>query len=173
MKKHEPSLNLQFNFYAPNLSWEDMIDKKRSNCFAYSLNLPQSGWAIPGKLQQKYTRIAFGPKITKEHISNNLTEDGLEEISATEALSGKFHAIACLLKPYTPHASFKSADFHFLRLDHKTGTWSHKPGPASPANTDENDQIITNPEKAHFFFYDQFCGFFAIPDEGISYMPQC
>lgn len=172
IKAHYPSLRLEFNHFAPGLPWHIMTAHGKSNCYAYALNLPESKWATPGDLRKGGNILGEDDDLTPHDIKTALEKDGLEEISATEALSGQFHAIACRLRPYSPYSAHPAADFHFLRLDHKTGTWSHKPGPRPPDNFDENGRTIENPEKANFHEYEIFCGYYAIPDDGILYTPQ-
>lgn len=166
IERHLPSLSLAFN---PSGAM-DLLSSPFVNCYAYALNLPESMMATPGNLAKLYDYGMEKRDIRERIIKQKLREDGLEEISAVEALSGKFHAVACRIAPFKGLRS--TPDFHFLRLDHQDGTWSHKPGTFSPVDVDEHDKIIDSPENAVFSGYDVFCGYYALPEDGILYVPR-
>ncbi len=131
----------------------------RFNCYAYALNIPKAGRAHPGTL---LSETACGFPTTRFSMIRRLREDGLHEISEKEALEGYFHAIA---------ARINNDDFHFFRRD-SNGLWSEKMSGEYPAQTaDYGRQAIVNPRLAESR-YDIFCGYFAIPDEGILYLPR-
>lgn len=132
----------------------------RFNCYAYALNIPKAGRAHPGRL---LSEISAGFPTTRFSMIRRLREDGLHEISEKEALGGSFHAIA---------AHINNDDFHFFRRD-SNGLWSEKMGEKYPVQTaGYGRQAITNPRLAENPVYDIFCGYFAIPDEGILYLPR-
>lgn len=164
---HEPALSLHFNMYAPGISWDEAAGNHRSNCYAYALNLPESQWAIPGSVNQNVKRYR-DEDMEPRALQKLLGQDGLQPITAVEARNGQVHAIACVLRLYEHF--HEDADFHFMRLDHATGLWSHKNGTAHPEDIDDSRRLITDPEKTRFIGYEAFCGYFAIPEDGIPYV---
>ena len=112
IKLCKPS-HLQLHFFES--VWSQPNIRSATNCFAYSLNIPDAGFATPGNL---WGLNAAGV----EHIYNptclhdGLVDDGLEKVTPEEALSTNAHFIAAL--------SLGDADFHFLRK-HQDGLWRY------------------------------------------------
>ncbi len=185
-ERHFPSLNLRFNHFAEGVEWQGIVSQKKSlvNCYAYALNLPDSASINPGELANPDFRLSHND-ITPQRIHSLLEQDGLERISAREAFSGRVHAVACLLRPYTSMDKVLAKmgidtsghpDYHFLRFDHQDGAWSHAyghncDGPSDPPqNTDDRGRIITDPERAEFDDHPEFLGYYAFDEHGISYI---
>jgi hypothetical protein len=144
-------------------AWEDARVVENTNCYAYALNCPQMGWARPGNL-----RSLFNPRygielITVENIRNFMKNDGLEELSETEALSSSLNALALRISD--------RSDYHFYRLD-SNGLWSHKQSYLDPSSDDDRGDVIKNPRTAASRSYAKFGGYFTIPENGILYVPR-
>ncbi len=153
-----PSLKISFNHH----SWERVLTL--TNCYAYALQCPQMGWAQPGQLMAPRIVRMTQPEILLENLKPRILRDGLLEITREQAMSGNFHAIALRLCP--------GRDYHFL-VRNWDGFWTHKLGDAPPHAMDSEGQSIRNPEMGELYHYGQFGGYYAIPDEGISYVPRC
>lgn len=160
LKRCLPSLRMSFNQEA----WLRSRCCLETNCYAYALNAPETGPAIPGFLKQEGYRYITDFKINGPDIRKRLIQDGLRPIFEDEAQSGDCHAIALVLS--------EGNDFHFYRRDNDTGLWSHKRGRRLPENTDEDGKPIEDPRHASGLIYKEFGGFFAIPAEGIPFRPR-
>ncbi len=182
LKWHLPSLNLQFNHFAEGVKWERATSQNRSepNCYTYALNLPDSLSLNPGELANKDFSLIHSD-IMPPTIHALLEEDGLERISARKAFSGDVHAVACRLRPYATaqrilenlgYTGIALPDYHFLRLDHQSGKWSHQYGIYPPQNTDDRGAIISNPKEGRFIWHPEFLGYYALPENGILYIPK-
>lgn len=177
-KRHFPSLTLRFGYYTEDTTWENATLSRYSNCYTYALNLPDSHCYNPGQLMGRKQAHLENRDLIKSAMHLSLINDGLKPITSYEALTGKFHAVACRLRPHAP--STQKADYHLLRFDHLEGTWSHQRGtrrpgwgadPNPPSNADDNGKFITNPERGKFKNHPQFLGYYAIPKDGILYAP--
>jgi hypothetical protein len=153
-----PSLRTAFN----NAMWADPRIIRGTNCYAYALNCPEMGPAVPGQLTVAEPRISKST-ITIEDFREFLKRDGLLEITEEEALSGKFHAVALRISYHD--------DCHFYRRD-PVGVWSYKNGDREISRFDDKDKIIDNPRAAADRRYPQFGGYYAVPEGGIPYMPR-
>lgn len=160
LKRCLPSLRLSFNREA----WHRSTFCTLTNCYAYALNAPETGPAIPGFLKAEGYRYITDIKINGPELRKRLMDDGLRPVFEDEAMSGDCHAIALVLS--------EGNDFHFYRRDHDTGHWSHKHGRRLPENLDEDGNPILNPRHASSLLYKEFGGFFALPAEGILYRPR-
>ena len=69
------------------------------------------------------------------------------------------HYIALLIWPETY--------FHWIRMD-STKFWSHKPGQEPVRDVDDNGAKITDPSKADFSPWTQFCGYFVSVPSNIT-----
>ena len=151
-----PSLRLKFNQKA----WNFFPLQGETNCYAYALNEPRTGWARPGNLSSMGSILFPLVPISTSKIRKCLLKDGLLEITEKEALSGKFHAVALRIYPQT--------DFHFYRRD-SSGLWSHKMGQTAVRRLDDDNRLIKNPRLATSWRYSEFGGYFAVPKGGILY----
>jgi len=136
------------------------------NCYAYALNCPQIGWPAPGMLKgldPDDPRLNEKGRVdwTIENTNSGLETDGLVQISKRDAFSDQFHTVAVLCC---------GRDFHFLRRD-DDGLWSHKTSADNITRQDSKDKAIEEPEKANLGRYETFCGYFAIPESGVLYVP--
>ena len=154
-----PTLRTAFN----NAMWFDPGIMRQTNCYAYALNCPQMGLAVPGQLTAADPKISKS-KITVEDFHEFLVKkDKLVEITEEEALSGKFHAIALRISYHE--------DCHFYRRD-PVGVWSYKNGDREISRFDDKDKMIDNPRTAADRRFPQFGGYYAIPEGGILYLPK-
>jgi hypothetical protein len=135
----------------------------KTNCYAYALDCPSAGWAVPGRLLRKRENSIPDRLITVSNMQSLLKRDGLIEISEEEALKGKFHTVACAIGEKFSCGK----DFHFYRKD-PDGRWSHKTGPYVPKKVSEVDKYFIE----HFSRYNIFVGYFAVPENGIIYIPR-
>ncbi len=160
LKICKPSLVTAFN---DNAIWADPRVIAKTNCYAYALNCPDMGIAVPGQLTVAEPKIHLDT-VTVEDFRALLTQkDGLVEISREDALSGKFHAIALRIDYLR--------DCHFYRRD-PIGIWSYKNGDREISRFDEKGSIIDDPQEITDRHYTQFGGYYAIPEGGILYLPR-
>jgi hypothetical protein len=136
-----------------------------ANSYAYALDCPDVGWGLPGHLNDNCLTWLYEPdEITPQGMAELLYKDGLKHISKEEALNAKDgHFIALWLSP--------GKDVLFLRRD-SMGTWSYKPGDGPPKSLDSEDQMIQDPSQAELYGYGVFVGFYAVPAEGVNYVPK-
>lgn len=85
---------------------------------------------------EDFDSIQFPPEYTREHWDRRVPPPG-------------FYA-ACLLIA-TQNGMY---DYHFARQD-SNGFWSHKPGSNMVENVDASGNLITNPERADWFYDPQ------------------
>lgn len=159
-----PTARLSFN---PAAWDDDLILKAHTNCLTYALNCPEMDHARIGELRQPQHLPRLSAPFDAARLKNELEKEGLREISERDAVTHKGHVIALLISP--------TYDYHFLRRD-DNGAWSHKRVNAAPRQTDSNGTIIRNPRDAFikvngFAPYDQFGGYFAVPENGILFKP--
>jgi hypothetical protein len=154
-----PTLTVAFN---DNAMWADPRVIKQTNCYAYALNCPEMGIAVPGQLTVADPKVKMD-SITVEDFRAFVKQDKLIELTEEQALSGQFHAIAMRISYHD--------DCHFYRRD-PVGIWSYKDGDMGISRFDGNDQFIDNPRTAADRRFPQFGGYYAIPDEGIPYLPK-
>ena len=135
-------------------SWENVYG---TNCYAYALGLD-----IPEKEIAKDAYSYIGTMgfchnkddLHKTNIITRLEFDldflGLKfEESSPFALTREDEWLIALFS-----SKFNENDFHFARKDVNT-FWMHKPGWMKvPINTDDNEKIIENIDKATFDKYD-------------------
>jgi hypothetical protein len=147
-------LNLAFNGAAWNA--HEYL-QRQTNCYAYALNCPEAGWAIPGQLASTKRNAPENIHVSVRTIRNRLMKDGLISITEEQALSGKFHAIALVIAP--------NRDCHFYRRD-PDGTWSHKDSIDLAAR---NPTITVPSRDALDQKYLKFGGYYAVPPNGVQY----
>lgn len=153
-----PSLRTAFNVAV----WTDPRVMRHTNCYAYALNCPEMGIAVPGQLTADDPKISKSA-VTVEDFREFLKQDGLVEISEEQALSGEFHAVALRISYHD--------DCHFYRRD-PVGVWSYKNGDMELSRFDDNNATIENPRTAADRRYPQFGGYYAVPEGGILYRPR-
>ena len=76
--------------------------------------------------------------------------------------------LSTLLVPTAGEATVAGCD---LRRD-PIGVWSYKNGDREISRFDDNDSMIENPRTAADRRFPQFGGYYAIPAEGIQYLPK-
>jgi hypothetical protein len=136
--------------------------KLQSNCYSYALGIPEHGFGMPGSLG-----VASRAGFAKEHINasyifNALMRDGLEPVRESDLDEyGERPIIACFLA----HQN----DYHFY-LRHNDDFWSHQRGKQGEiSNQDNRGMLIVNPRMAWRGRYQEFVGYFALPDEGLTF----
>jgi hypothetical protein len=133
---------------------------KRTNCYSYALGLPQLGCAVPGHITDPSGRI-YNHMARADYMRKLFKGDGLIEISHHDLPMTTTQVIAVAIKEYF--------NGHVLKY-HQDGTWSQQGGFAQPiTNLDSDGQIITDPRQATLGYYDEFVGYFKVPDTGITF----
>jgi len=127
-----------------------------NNCYNYGCDVATNTFAQPGR--------GTGHKWeanTCDAMREAATRDGLVWTGTTlpthQPAVG--HNVALLIWPDT--------NFHWIRMDSvPAGYWSHKAGQTPVRNTDNNGQKITDPSKADFSPWTEFCGYMtAVPSQ--------
>ncbi len=133
---------------------------KSTNCYSYALGIPEAGIAVPGHLTKPEGRL-YNYMARADYMRKLLTDDGLIEIDHADLARVQTQVIAVVIKEYF--------NGHVLKY-HKDGTWSYQDGAGQPiTNLDCDDKIITDPRNANMGFYDEFVGYFKLPETGIYY----
>ena len=143
-----------------------------TNCYIYALNLPQNPYTGKGYLTWDHVqpgnlggnnqfgqlRGPFQKNTFIERVKKDLEVIGMEIVESTydEVRKGKWWKVALAFEN-----SLYFNDYHWWRQN-LDGTWSHKPGKNRVQNTDNSDNIITNPETCNRGNYSTFAGFFMI-----------
>lgn len=162
IKTHFPASNQASEIQAV---WNNSALYKTTNCYAFSLGLPEAGKAMPGELVDVYEDDFPDDLIDAEELEARMIEvDGLVKITKSEALSGKFHAIALKIQ-----TTGEDRDFHYLRYNPNDQSWHHKLD-ALPTNLDDDLKIIRDPENCVDRKYDTLVGYYKIPETGIQYI---
>lgn len=134
-----------------------------SNCYTYALGVPERGKSVPGKLcvlDDMDNRMSRA-EITVPNIFNMLVKDRLQPISPDEVTANSQSQII---------AAYVEAgvDYHFFRM-HKDGYWSHQKGRGGEiTHLDYSQNRIRDPQQADRKWYQDFVGFFKVPDEGVD-----
>jgi len=119
-----------------------------NNCYNYGNDIVTNTFAQPGR--------GSGHKWVSDNCSSVTVaaqSDGLVWAGTTLPTSHppKGHYAAMLIWPQT--------NFHWIRMD-ASNYWSHKPGQTPVRDIDDNGNKITDPSKADFAPWTQFCGYF-------------
>lgn len=124
------------------------IECSNNNCYNYANDIVTNTFAQPGR--------GTGHKWVTDNCSSvtaGAKSDGLvwagTTLPTTAPPSG--HYVAMLIWPQT--------NFHWIRMD-ASKYWSHKPGSTPVRDVDDDGQRITDPSKADFAPWTQFCGYF-------------
>jgi hypothetical protein len=151
-------------FYYPD-PWNDM--RRYFNCYSYALRLMGHDMPTPGQLVDRRMDMRL---ISRASVDTWLERDGLERVLQHSGDYLRDHIIAAFVSPLSLDS--ESIDYHFYSLD-KDGTWSHKLGNTAVTKEDSKGRAIHDPVTAarHYgeFNYNEFVGFYRIPDDGIVY----
>lgn len=140
--------------------------KLHTNCYSYALGLHDHGKGFPGQLMHNPNSAPRSSNKSDMNISSifeKLTQDDGLVLIAPDKISdiGDQRLIAAFVD--------EGVDCHFFTR-HQDGTWSHQKGHGGKVtNEDDYGFIISDPRKAVIRDYDQFVGFFAAPETGLSY----
>jgi len=119
-----------------------------NNCYNYANDVVTNTFAQPGR--------GTGHKWVSDNCSSvtaGAKSDGLLWAGTTLPKSAPAHGhyVAMLIWPQT--------NFHWIRMD-ASNFWSHKPGQTPVRDVDDDGKKITDPSKADFAPWTQFCGYF-------------
>ncbi|MCS5595721.1 MAG: hypothetical protein NZ828_00545 [Alphaproteobacteria bacterium] len=133
---------------------------KTTNCYSYALGINAAGFAVPGHLTKPEGRL-YNYMARADYMRKLFKDDGLIEVGHADLADAHTQVIAVVIKEYF--------NGHVLKY-HKDGTWSYQDGAGQPiSNLDCDDKIITDPRNANMGFYDEFVGYFKLPETGIYY----
>lgn len=164
------TISLATNFEAASAPFKaEQRIEANTNCYSYALGIPEHGMGAPGHLTaQPYTdaKIFQPHEITSENIHKLMTEiDGLKpvELNDLSTVEGT-NIIAAFI--------CANEDAHFYRR-HEDGTWSHhRGGIGGITNRDAKGDVITNPRTARRGIYNDFVGYYALPDAGLTFFKE-
>ncbi len=162
IQKAAPSLGGVFDTASNSRTWNSPIILAHTNCYAYALNVPSTGYAVPGHLTHPDIYTSLGRLISLQKIQEFLERDGLVKVSEKNALNNDGHFIALWVQP--------GFDYHFARRN-KIGSWSHKGGGKAVSWRDDFNRQIKIPELSYFQNYQEFGGYFELPESGVEYIP--
>ncbi len=144
----------------------DDEDQRLNNCYAYTFDTlqterrkkPQPGElaGLPALRPEQYTCRALRERIALDHPGVLFTQDIQDPCPF-----GHYRAWFGL------DLQHPRPDYHFF-VQHRDGTWSHKPGSEPVTRHDDRGRVITDPRSADYNFqpgynYNTNCGFICIP----------
>ncbi|MBM3194103.1 MAG: hypothetical protein FJZ59_07735 [Chlamydiae bacterium] len=142
-------------------------------CYGYALNIITPGaWTYPGLRgvpADKIPEPANLPNINNCSQLKALTEqDGSIYVGGTEPtnLSPGQHVFAAYATNFPDDST--EGQYHYIRKDTDTNTWSSKNGPYQPTQQDSNGKTITDPETAYFTLEGYpltFCGYYVTSND--------
>jgi hypothetical protein len=146
-------------------------------CYGYALNIATPGaWTYPGLRgvpQDKIPAPANLPNINNCAQLQTLTEaDGSIYVGMSEPNPDTLAPGQHVFVAYATDLPDDSLDgeYHYARKDTDTNTWSSKNGPSPPTQLDNNNNLITDPSKAHFTLEGYtlgFCGYFVTSNDDV------
>jgi hypothetical protein len=146
--------------YEPN-PWNTPTSMPRNNCYSYAINRRDDVWRNPGELagwpMQRHEWA--NPTV----VSIRAILDGLVPVAGpfpVGFLGPCIWPVALLTAPVGT-ANNGWGDYHWLRRDDDTGTWSHKNGKGPATNIDDAGAEILDPATGDFGPYT-LVGFFAV-----------
>jgi len=133
--------------------WNETDHVSKNNCYNFATNRRTDTFAQPGRASgHTYNEI------TCEIITNGAIADGSHKVDSCFQESEKPRFLMALV--VAPGPEF--VDYHWYRQC-SDGSWGHKPGHTPARNTDESNQVITDPSKANRGPYTLFCGYMLAP----------
>eukprot|EP00698_Gefionella_okellyi_P020679 TRINITY_DN6525_c0_g1_i1.p1 TRINITY_DN6525_c0_g1~~TRINITY_DN6525_c0_g1_i1.p1 ORF type:complete len:303 (-),score=52.06 TRINITY_DN6525_c0_g1_i1:31-939(-) len=137
--------------------------ESENNCYDYGTNVATNTFAQPGRGSGHHWQENTCDSIRQAAESDGLVWNGTVLPSHEP---GNGHFVALMIWPNT--------NFHWIRLDSNTnGRWSHKPGQTPVRNTDNNGKLITDPAKADFSPWTQFCGYMQVIPSAVCNAHSC
>lgn len=169
IKKYRPPLAVDFNPVAWRLA--DISDITAG--YAYALNRPDIGEALPGFLMLKPcmdgTKGMFPTRLptSPDEMGQRMQEDDLHY--DRDRMPARGHALCFFRNP-------ASGEILYLRRD-SNNLWSYREitehvgcrRPHIPRQCDFSGKPIRHPERANLGSFTQFLGYACIPYEGIIY----
>lgn len=146
---------------------ENFTTEHNNNCYTYAINQPVDpftkepyrsyNYCQPGNLGNRSGKDKLAPGYTNiiELVKEDLNAIGLDIVPST------FEEYIPNDKCWKIASAIYSGDYHWYRQN-DDGTWSHKMGPSTVRNHDNNGNVITNPETCNRGSYIQFNGFYMI-----------
>ncbi len=129
-----------------------------ANCYAYALNQPRLGKAVPGQLCETDPSGLRPEDYNEENFKALLEKDGLIEIKPPDTPDDydceNYHMIAVVAGMKARDG--RHPDFHFYRRD-CDGSWSHKEGDeGAPSDIDDHGGPILDPQFIDRPKYEKF-----------------
>lgn len=127
--------------------WNTPSVQPYNNCYNYASNWRTNTFAQPGKgAGSQYTALSC-PEVTRAALAD-----------------GCHRRFDCFPDPEKPRWLMAMVvapgyDYHWYRWQLE-GFWGHKPGGTAARNTDNNGNVISNPETCARAPYTDFCGYF-------------
>lgn len=115
-----------------------------NNCYNYASNLRNNTFAQPGN-----------------HSGNIFTVYSCSNVAAACRSDGWYDTCRTSNNLCICLVIWPGEDFHFFRKC-SGGKWCHKPGNTAAKNTDDSNNIITNPETCNRGPYTSFCEYFFV-----------
>ncbi len=127
--------------------WNDPAVRPYNNCYNYASNRRTNTFAQPGRASGAETHDYYCPNVTNAALADGLHRrfDCFPDTESPRWL------MALVIAP--------GWDYHWYRKQLE-GFWGHKPGGTAARNTDQNGNIVCNPETAARGDYIHFCGYF-------------
>lgn len=127
--------------------WNDPAVRPHNNCYNYARNWRTDTFAQPGR--------AHGAMYTSLECGN---------VGTAGMADGLVPRCRCLPREQWPRRLMALVvdpgwDYHWYRHQ-RGGFWGHKPGSTAARNTDNSNDLITDPETCDRGGYTDFCGYF-------------
>ena len=136
--------------YNPGKWNNDPNIRRNNNCYNYANDKITNTFAQPGRGSG-----SVGPYPPKcSGTGDAAVRDRLIRVLNPSMTPAQGQIVALVVSPQ-PHF----LDYHWYRRD-TNGIWSHKAGQTPARNTDNSEQLISNPETCDRGPYTDFCGYF-------------
>ncbi|MGD9638812.1 MAG: hypothetical protein AB7U85_07110 [Alphaproteobacteria bacterium] len=130
-----------------------------NNCYSYACNDPfgHKGKPQPGEKAGHCCENMTIADVTRASIKDGLVKAELDKKGNPIPKDGCYVVALVVAEDY---------DYHWYRQD-ENGKWTHKMGSSDTFDVDAGGQVITDPRYCNRGLYDQFGGFFYVPNNGI------
>ena len=163
-----------FVVYEPDIWNNNQILRDSHNCYSYMLNDINNDLINIYKNEDKEDRKILNPQpghycgMTKIVNYKETTCEGLIDRVLCDnpnvKYMGKDNNFVCEKNYYKGALAVeKEHQYHFYRQDNYM-YWSHKDGGGYATNLDDSKNIIIDPKESNRGKYDDFCGYFCIPE---------
>jgi len=155
--------------YEPG-KWNDPGIQNSNNCYSYAANDPY-GHPDDTKPQPGYSAGAPAASAGCGDILDGAAADGMPPMCIDPSNPPPGTYPVALVHG---HDATGDEDYHWYRQD-DDGSWSHKPGHDPATNRDASGNPIHDPQSADRngiphggYNYDEFCGYFPMPADGLN-----